>query len=461
MRNDFGLFLLPSAVVCFAAGGAYLLWARRYRATFGEVVDTIKRARSLDEVSAACRTEAHYNELIEAAGALIVRSREGSLFTTIPNSYVVGRPISDGRMFFGRGQELDAISRQLREPGNELLILAGQRRIGKTSLLYQIRQQNHGCTCVFVDTQRIAPSVASDGDLYEKLYEAIARAMDTPPEKPPSRGEEFPVLHLNDLMRDLHRRSVRIVLLVDEFENLEDLLAREKMSQAPLLWIAAQLEGLEPFSMIVTGSEGMQLPSRTWHKLGAKAQRRRISFLKPADAEALVRNPLLGFATFSGDTVTAILRLTGCHPLMTQDFCYRLVSRLNAERVSEVTPLDVEAVAQDLIENAPPWIEDAWSRLTEAERVALRLVVARLPDGEAHAEPADALAQLPADAPQPGLVGGPLQNAINTLLEKEWLEKSGRLYRLRCDLHRRWIGEYHPLDAQHAGEPWSREIRTS
>ena len=225
--------------------------------------------------------------------------------------------------------------------------------------------------------------------------------------------------------------------------------------------IAAQLEGLEPFSMIVTGSEGMQLPSRTWHKLGAKAQRRRISFLKPADAEALVRNPLLGFATFSGDTVTAILRLTGCHPLMTQDFCYRLVSRLNAERVSEVTPLDVEAVAQDLIENAPPWIEDAWSRLTEAERVALRLVVARLPDGEAHAEPADALAQLPADAPQPGLVGGRLQNAINTLLEKEWLEKSGRLYRLRCDLHRRWIGEYHPLDAQHAGEPWSREIRTS
>ena len=43
------------------------------------------------------------------------------------------------------------------------------------------------------------------------------------------------MLHLNDLMRDLHRRSVRIVLLVDEFENLEDLLAREKMSQAPLL----------------------------------------------------------------------------------------------------------------------------------------------------------------------------------------------------------------------------------
>jgi hypothetical protein len=440
------VFFLPSALVAIAAALVYRFWARRYRASFKEAIETIRSARTLDDVTSSV-SEAQYNELIDAAGALIVRSREGRVFTPIPNNYVVGRPISDGMMFFGRADELDRIGQQLQEPGNELIILAGQRRVGKTSLLYQIKRRSRGCTCVFVDTQRIVPSVACDGDLYAELYKAIAREVDKPSAIPaiPDRTDDAVARQLNDLMRDLYRRRLRLVLLVDEFENLQDLFEKGKMTDAPLKWLAAHLEGREAFSMVVTGSEGMMKWS-AGAVLGARASNRlRLSFLKRNDAEELVRRPLLGFASFADGTVNAILRATGCHPLLTQDFCYRLVSRLNAEHVSIVKSDDVVAVSEDFIQNAPTWIEDAWSRLPEGDRVALRMLAVHLDSADAYATPVDA-DTLPSYVTEQLPPGFSLQAATNGLLDREWLQKSQAGYRFRSDLHRCWIREYHPLD---------------
>ena len=56
------------------------------------------------------------------------------------NPYVAGPPVQGGRGFFGRQDTLDWIVRGLRNPVTNSLVLFGQRRIGKTTLLLQLER---------------------------------------------------------------------------------------------------------------------------------------------------------------------------------------------------------------------------------------------------------------------------------------------------------------------------------
>ncbi len=54
------------------------------------------------------------------------------------NPYIAGMPIRAERDFFGRQEIIDWVGNELRVPGSNMLILHGQRRIGKTSVLLQL-----------------------------------------------------------------------------------------------------------------------------------------------------------------------------------------------------------------------------------------------------------------------------------------------------------------------------------
>ncbi|MFM6156834.1 MAG: AAA family ATPase, partial [Sphaerospermopsis kisseleviana] len=58
----------------------------------------------------------------------------------IANPYIIGRPIHEPENFFGRDDLFGFITDNL-ERGQKVIVLSGQRRIGKTSILKQIPQQ--------------------------------------------------------------------------------------------------------------------------------------------------------------------------------------------------------------------------------------------------------------------------------------------------------------------------------
>ena len=62
-------------------------------------------------------------------------------FQLIPNPYIVGKPIEDQKMFFGREDDFAFIKKKVTggETGG-ILVLCGSRRSGKTSILFQIKQ---------------------------------------------------------------------------------------------------------------------------------------------------------------------------------------------------------------------------------------------------------------------------------------------------------------------------------
>src|SRR5262249_17734023 len=60
-------------------------------------------------------------------------------FRPIQNPYSVGMPIRSSKMFYGREEDLKTIAADLaNSETNMAIVLFGQRRTGKTSLLYQL-----------------------------------------------------------------------------------------------------------------------------------------------------------------------------------------------------------------------------------------------------------------------------------------------------------------------------------
>ena len=75
-----------------------------------------------------------------------------------PNPYIAGNPLTGTEMFFGRSDVFDFIHQALSgQHQDNVLVLYGQRRTGKTSILYQMdRNLSDRYLCVFIDLHGLA-----------------------------------------------------------------------------------------------------------------------------------------------------------------------------------------------------------------------------------------------------------------------------------------------------------------
>src|SRR4026207_987845 len=104
------------------------------------------------------------------------------------NPYIVGNPIKDQSVFFGRQDIFRDVLQVLRQPGSNAIVLYGQRRIGKTSVLLQLEKQlrqEGEFTPVYFDLQDKAAK-----SLSEVLYE-LAQHISRVTEHQPPRSSDF------------------------------------------------------------------------------------------------------------------------------------------------------------------------------------------------------------------------------------------------------------------------------
>ena len=78
----------------------------------------------------------------EFADTLTLRTIAEREFVQLsPNPYIIGKPLREGELFFGREDVFQYIRQNLKgEYRDNIIILHGQRRTGKTSILYQLRK---------------------------------------------------------------------------------------------------------------------------------------------------------------------------------------------------------------------------------------------------------------------------------------------------------------------------------
>ena len=377
-------------------------------------------------------------------------------FAPIPNPYIVGNPIRTREMFFGRDDDFQFARQKLTsEHAGLVLVFCGERRSGKTSILFQILSGRLGQEFlpVLIDMQYFA-AISRDHDFYESVVGEIVLAA-YPDAEQKERRRRFGLpsdsaaqsfeLVLDDAMAAHPDKT--FLFLFDEYEILESKIERGELSPMVIPYLAGLLERKRRISFIFTGSRNLEeRPAAHWRLMLGKSQYRKISYLTPGDTERLITEPIAGRVQFEPASITMIVRLTSGQPFYTQVICQNLIDLLNEARRHIVTPADVSTIVDAIVDNPLPQMIYFWDSLPADEQIALSLLAEALGD-EASWGTADSLL---ADAKEKGVPittdRAALQFALERLFEQELLAKAAdRSFRYRIDLLRHWIRRTHSI----------------
>ncbi len=363
------------------------------------------------------------------------------------NPYVL-TPLTAGVGFYGREAVLRFVRNTLTAPFQNVVVLYGQRRIGKTSLLYQLMRPEQGppgFRPVYFDLQGRAEQRLND--VLFGLARAISRSVGLPPPTREAFADDgyFRYGWLPTL--DTRLGGERLLLLVDEFDVLggeevpPDAAYHVLFSYLQDLLIVEQRRLAFVF---VVGRRIDELPSRIKATFKS-AQCKRISVLDPQAAESLIREPASGVLTYQQDAVDALLQLTSGHPYFLQLLCYELFERAVRSGSTQITK---EAIGEDLLAAAMElgmgglaWF---WDEFPPAERFILAAIAHLTESGQ----PAT-LSQIGQALREHGvqLQGMELSTAPNELIEWEIIEPCGRdAYHFRVEFLRRWLYGKHSLE---------------
>jgi hypothetical protein len=363
------------------------------------------------------------------------------------NPYVAGAPLRGGRGFFGRQDTLDWVARELHNPATNALVLFGQRRIGKTTLLLQLQRTlpTEAFLPVYFDLQDQATRPL--GQVLADLADTVTERADL--ESPDSdafddRGHFFIREFLPHLYHAL-AESRRSVFLLDEFDVLGQaaeagLLAtvadkalfpflRQVMTEDPRpAFVFAVGRRAEDLSLDFTATFKASLVREIW-------------VLDRESAEALVRQAEAnGTLCFTDHAVARILSLTSCHPYLTQLLCQRVWERAYAGNPTRPPLIDlpeVEAAVPDALEVGDQALVWVWDGLSSAEKIYAAALAEAADEGETISE--DSVIQVLA-AHADRLHTREVELAPRDLVKRRVLEVAGeRGYRFAVELFRRWV----------------------
>lgn len=382
-------------------------------------------------------------------------SAEGDGFVPIPNPYIVGNPIEDRRMFFGREDDFEYIRKKVaggRKGG--LIVLCGTRRSGKTSILFQIKRGRlgEGFVPVLIDMQSV--TVQEDRDFLVRLAREIIEVIGDPALAEAGRrleGDEanpyaaFQVL-LPAIDAALGDRD--LVLMFDEYELFEPHIERGRLSAEVFGLLAGWLESRRGVFIVFTGSDHLETRNHVyWEAFLGKALHRRISFLSRADTLRLIQDPVRDLISHEEGVPEAIFRLTAGQPFYTQVLCQSLVDHLNEARRRTTTGADVDAAVAEIIENPLPQMIFSWSTLSDLEKLALSVIAELGREGDVAAT-ADEIAAY-CERERIGLRPDPggLREGLERLFHGDLLAKAaeGEAYAFKMDLWRLWVARMHSI----------------
>lgn len=394
------------------------------------------------------RTIAGYIDKLEEA---VARRQE------IDNPYVIGVPLSaEQEVFVGRVDITRRIETLLLDRRRPPLLLYGQRRMGKTSLLNNLsRLLPNRILPVFIDLQG---HVSYTNDLAGFFYN-IARSMARSAEQ--QRGVVIPFFQrerfadeplsafeewLDDL-EDAARRagSDTILLALDEFETLAEVLVAGGLSEAAVLGSLRHLIQHRPrFKVLLAGSHTLQEFHR-WSGYFINAQIVHIGSLRDEEARRLIERPIKGFSLrYEPPAVRRVLELTTAHPFLVQLLCGELVALKN-EQQPEVRQLatvgDVESAVPGALEVGSMFFADIrYNQVTESGANLLIWMAAR---GEGARVPGPEMRAYLPDEPTS-------RDTLELLIRRELIVELPDGYGFTVELIRRWFAQQVPVDGRRA-----------
>ena len=293
------------------------------------------------------------------------------------NPYIAGNPIQTANMFYGRDSVFATIRENLvGKYQDNPIVLYGQRRTGKTSILYQIENANRlgeKYVPVLVDMQGMQGMVqrGAVGLFYDLATEiCLSVGVDTPEmtrfEKDPWRC--FQQDFLKDIFAVIGDRC--LLLMFDEYEILEKRVRDGNLGEEVFDWLRSLIQHQPNLAFIFSGTHMMKdLTADYWSVFGS-ALYEQVGILREDDARKLIVEPVAGVLQYDDAAVERILQITSGHPYFVQLLCQNLFNEFIGKE-GIITVDDVDNVIEAVVERAQASFLETWNYFSFKERVVL------------------------------------------------------------------------------------------
>ncbi|RSL18362.1 AAA+ ATPase superfamily predicted ATPase [Edaphobacter aggregans] len=284
---------------------------------------------------------------------------------SLPNPYTNRAAIRSSNHFFGR--ELDLRDIYTRIAGGQSVMITGERRIGKSSLLNAIgfsREEyelDPGFGFILLDMQSIAG--CTEEAFVENLLTLISREMGI---ALPEMGRRT----LEDAAERIHSHGRRLIIALDEFDVL---VWNEKISPEFLV-VLRSWTVRHGFPFVVAFREGSIDRIVSDEKFGSAFLNLfgsvYVGPLREEEARELIRTPARNHdVEFTDEEVEMVLDIAGYFPLYIQIACYHLFEFKKLGKTAEEIAVQLP---RSFAFEASPHFEYMWWRLSPREQEALR-----------------------------------------------------------------------------------------
>lgn len=383
-------------------------------------------------------------------------------FHAIPNPYSTGTPTRDADMFYGREADIGFLKDNLTRPAKTVIVLYGQRRSGKTTMLLQLintfAPDRH--IPVLIDMQRVSYRISIHSFLY-KMALYIAQAMQQKgiaickPEaadfvlEPTSTFDAF----LDNVEAQL--TGQKLILMIDEFEILEEQVLKGKLQVEVFEYLRDILQHRPSINFLFSGTHKITDYTKWYRSVFFNIARHyRLSKLNPQGAEDLIMKPVEGFLEYEPFAVKKVHQLTAYQPYLIHLLCRSIVDYCNEKRKVYVTINDVNIVSREVMLTGQFHFDWLWDQISPEDRVALSV----LAEGEKDDGRWLSLAELEDIYRHNGIPFSReyLRTSLKTLLEADFIESGtgngkesvfdSSRFRIPVGLTREWLHKEKPLE---------------
>jgi AAA+ ATPase superfamily predicted ATPase len=286
-------------------------------------------------------------------GFLAQRSRRRRAVRRRFNPYIAGAPVLADDMFFGRQKLLARILNVLH---HNSLMITGERRIGKTTLLHHLKkalEQDQATDYQFFPVSTDLQGVPEAGFFHAVMtdvVETLAPRAETAaqlrfrPEREEYDGRDFShdLQRLIEELKGRTLRKVKLVLLIDEVDVLNEYSERVNQRLRSIF-----MKTFSEHLVAVMSGVGIK---RIWNSEGSPwynfFDEIELTAFTREEAEALIREPVDGVFRYAPDAVEGILERSGMKPYVIQKYCIHAVNRMLEEGRTTISARDVEAVRE-------------------------------------------------------------------------------------------------------------------
>ena len=367
------------------------------------------------------------------------------------NPYIAGSPITGTEMFYGREDVLSFIQRNLIGQHRDTpVVLYGQRRTGKTSVLYQLhRHLDPSYRCIFIDLHGL--NLDGMGNLLLGIANSIKRGLRRDhqitvdvPERAAFLADPqpaFETMFLDKVWPALGEDH--LVLMMDEVVRLDEEVKAGRLDREIFDYLRHLMQHYARLNFIFSLGSGLEEMKKDYAFLFSVSLYHRISFLEPVAARWLIIEPAREHYEVAPQAVERILQITSGHAYYTQLVCHCLFDLWSRSPKPVLSVADVDAVLPEAIELGSANLTYVWEDSTSGEQALMAGMAAAAQRGPGPVtldQVRDAWDRVTVSLPDRELI-----RALRSLTSRE-VVAGNQAWSFTVDLQRLWLEKHRRLD---------------